>query len=302
MRKVMVCGLLAFGAWLTTQASPLAGCYSVTPPGGWSERLQGGVPGRTGNEIRASDGATYLFAGAKIAPNGVTTEPPGSEWDYLTKYVGGTLVLSNVPGAPWFTACESAKAFVVSMPEVMVKTRSTRFTGADQGRLEFELSGQSGWISILATYAGMPQYRADGADVVASGTLDSAQVCIGERVAVEVRGDDGSRPAPLNVKSRGVIPVVIYGTKDFDVRTIAPASLRLDCVPVLRWSYEKECNGGTLALVLKFDTQAVVANLPPVRDRQVIPLILTGELKSGEPISGSDEVIILGVSKNPKGR
>jgi hypothetical protein len=295
MRVQIVCGLVAVSTWATAQAAPLAGCYTVTPPGGWSERLQGGHPGMVGNEIRASDGASYSFFGARIAE--VQPDSTGT-WDWLTRYDGGTLVLTNLPGAPWYTPCDPAGEFVVPMPEVMVKTRSTRFAGTtNEGRLEFELSGQHEWIDILATYAGLPAYEPDGADVIAHGQLATARVRIGMRVAVEVRGGHGRGPDPINVKSHGVIPVMVLGTKQFDVRTIDPASVRLECVPALRWSLVKACRDRTPDLVLLFDTQAVVGNLPPVHQRQVIPLILTGELKSGEPISGSDDVIVLGAQK-----
>lgn len=131
----------------------------------------------------------------------------------------------------------------------------------------------------------------------------------------------GSCPNPINTKSKGVLPVTIAGTEDFDVTTIDPASVRLLADPdvgfagvaPLRWSYEDvatpyddelddayschELNGdGYMDLNLKFDNQVVVAALGVVSDGDVIIIVLTGNLteeNGGTPIVGADVVIII---------
>ena len=50
---------------------------------------------------------------------------------------------------------------------------------------------------------------------------------------------------------------------------------------------------GFLDRTLQFDTQAVVAALGPVTDREVLVLKLTGQLLDGTPIVGEDVVVIL---------
>jgi hypothetical protein len=124
-----------------------------------------------------------------------------------------------------------------------------------------------------------------------------------------------SCPNPINTKSRGVLPVAIAGTKDLDVTKIDPSSLRLAGVAPLRSSIEdvatpflpltgkskaNDCTtrgrDGIRDLTLKFDTQAVVAALGAVRDREVRVLSLTGRLKAefgGTPLQGEDVVRIL---------
>jgi hypothetical protein len=122
-----------------------------------------------------------------------------------------------------------------------------------------------------------------------------------------------SFPNPLNLKSKGVLPVAICGTEDFDVTTIDPETIRLtmedvaEGVPPLRWSYEdvatpyegEPCSGhdlagdGYLDLTLKFKTQEVVQTLglDAFSNRDVIILILTGNLMeeyNGSPIRGQD--------------
>jgi len=126
-----------------------------------------------------------------------------------------------------------------------------------------------------------------------------------------------SCPNPLNVVARGVLPVAIAGTKDFKVAHIDPATVKLEGVEALRFSFEDvttpyepflgkkkdryECTtfgaDGYLDLSLKFDLQAVVAALKPrVLDREVRILTITGNLKEeygGKPIQGEDVIVIL---------
>lgn len=127
----------------------------------------------------------------------------------------------------------------------------------------------------------------------------------------------GSWPNPITVKSKGVIPVAICGTEDFDVTTIDPATIQITLDPEeegvspLRWSYEDvatpwtgEDGGGHnlggdgyLDLTLKFSTKEVVNTLGLENYAgQTIPLYIIGNLKEeegGTPIEGHDWVWIL---------
>jgi hypothetical protein len=127
-------------------------------------------------------------------------------------------------------------------------------------------------------------------------------------VAVDIK--PGSCPNPLNVKDQGVLPVAILGSRDFDVFTVDPASVRLEGVAPVRSSYEdvaapvtnrrNECDcttdgpDGHLDLVLKFDTQRVVNVLGPCSNGDTFLLTLTGTDLGGTPIEGKDCVVIVG--------
>jgi hypothetical protein len=90
-------------------------------------------------------------------------------------------------------------------------------------------------------------------------------------IEVPVDIKPGSCPNPINTKSKGVLPVTIAGTEDFDVTMIDPASVRLLADPV-------------------------VAALGDVSDGDVIIIVLTGNLteeNGGTPIVGADVVIII---------
>lgn len=131
----------------------------------------------------------------------------------------------------------------------------------------------------------------------------------------------GSCPNPLNLKSKGVLPIAILGNEDFDAADIDPETVRLtregygDGVAPLRWSYEDvatpfegelcDCHAltsdGYVDLSLKFDTQELVTTLSlDNAEGQTIPLILIGNLKEeagGRDITGSDCIRILETGK-----
>jgi hypothetical protein len=122
-----------------------------------------------------------------------------------------------------------------------------------------------------------------------------------------------SCPNPLNLKSRGVLPVAVLGSEDFDVYNIDVASIRLADVAPIRSSFddvatpvtdgnECECNtegpDGYTDLTLKFKTQEIVEKLintsNELVDRQTLSLTLTGALSDDTLIEGTDCVLLVG--------
>jgi len=122
-----------------------------------------------------------------------------------------------------------------------------------------------------------------------------------------------SWPNPLQLRDRGVLPVAICGTEDFDAATIDPATIELTReslgvgVSPLRWSWEDVATpymgepygghdlgpDGYLDLTLKFKTQEVIEtlDLDDLNDGDVIMLIITGNIMEeydGTPIEGRD--------------
>ena len=133
--------------------------------------------------------------------------------------------------------------------------------------------------------------------------------------AVPVDIKPGSCPNPVNVKAKGVLPVAILGTGEFDVTQVDLASVDLEGVAPLRWNWEdvatpfvgkedaydctEEGPDGYMDLTLKFDTQEVVSALgDEVSDGDVLVLQLTGMLLDGNPFVGEDVVVILKKGKN----
>jgi len=124
-----------------------------------------------------------------------------------------------------------------------------------------------------------------------------------------------SCPNPLNVKSKGVLPVAILGTDSFDATQVDPSTITLQGVAPIRWAIadvaapyspyigKESCQNCTTAgpdgysdLTLKFDAQAIVDVLGEVEDGDCVKLTITGWLKGefgGGPIIGEDLVWIL---------
>jgi len=133
-------------------------------------------------------------------------------------------------------------------------------------------------------------------------------------IAVEFDAHPTSCPNPLNARSRGVFPAAILGTADFDVTTIDPSTLLLEGVAPLRWEYADvatpdpedaevcDCNEMAgdfiLDLVLKFNTQELVAAIAPFEVGDIIEITITGLTTDGDEIEGTDCVIIRGHGAN----
>jgi hypothetical protein len=124
-------------------------------------------------------------------------------------------------------------------------------------------------------------------------------------VAIDIK--PGSCPNPLNVNAKGVLPVAVLGTADFDVTAIDLASVRLAGVAPIRSSFEDvgtpadggecECTtagaDGYIDLSLKFNTEDIVNAIGEVTDGETLELTLTGELSDGTAIEGADCVVII---------
>jgi photosystem II stability/assembly factor-like uncharacterized protein len=155
---------------------------------------------------------------------------------------------------------------------------------------------------------------ADGT-VLYAGTNGAGVFRLGiPRQNVEVDIKPQSCPNPLNIKSKGVLPVAILGTANFDVSDIDVSSVKLVGVVPLR-SDEKDvatpfdgelCDctkkgpDGFEDLTLKFDKKTIVDALGEVNKGDEVELNLTGELRDGTPIEGTDCVVITPVGRGPQ--
>lgn len=147
--------------------------------------------------------------------------------------------------------------------------------------------------------------------VTLGGFLTLHLIGICNNISLDIK--PGSCPNPFNVAGRGLLPVAILGSEDFDVSTIVPTSVRLADVAPIRDIYEdvagpvtdaNECGcttegpDGYPDLVLKFRSQEIVDALiddPGDLTRgDILALSLTGELLDGGSIIGSDCIVLVG--------
>jgi len=147
-------------------------------------------------------------------------------------------------------------------------------------------------------------------------------------IQVNIDIKPGSCPNPLNPKSKGIVPVAIVGTGEFDPTTeVVPESTTLEGVPVLKWEIldstqpddydptdcsdcfnaeenlncdldgdginDAYCGDGIPDMILYFDTQELVEVIGHAVKGDCLELILRGELIGGEEFGGSDSMVIL---------
>jgi hypothetical protein len=161
----------------------------------------------------------------------------------------------------------------------------------------------------------------DGAEYAAQSV--SIEVPDTSTVEVPVDVKPTSCPNPVNLTSKGVVPVSILGTGSLDVETIDPATVSIFGVSPVRWaiedvaspyspfigkSDEMDCNtagpDGYMDLTFKFDKQELVTAFGNVEDGQVITLQVAGQLKSefdARAIIGEDVVRVIKKGKKAKG-
>jgi hypothetical protein len=228
-------------------------------------------------------------------PGGPTTttwqfDPPifafGGNWD------------PGVPGGPGAAIAVSINGSWVPVGEI-----PNNYTGQFWGFVSTELFSQ---VRLKAGSV------CDGAW---AETYEMDNMVYSFAVVVPVDIKPMSCPNPLNVGAKGVLPVAILGTADFDVTQVDVATVQLEGVSPLRWDCEdvatpfepfigkeacdcctEEGPDGYLDLTLKFDTQEIVAALGDVEDGDCVVLHLTGNLMEeydGTPILGEDVVVIL---------
>jgi hypothetical protein len=160
-------------------------------------------------------------------------------------------------------------------------------------------------------------FPTDATDLDGNHRVDNGIVDMGAyefihtiKVAVDIKPQ--SCPNPVNVKSRGVLPVAILGSDVLDVNDIDFDSILFEGIAPLRGSYDDvaspvaddtECActtdgaDGYMDLTLKFKTQEIASALGEVVDDEMWMLHLTGNLKDGTPIEGTDCIIIKKINK-----
>jgi len=106
---------------------------------------------------------------------------------------------------------------------------------------------------------------------------------------VEVKIDikPGSDPNPINLKSKGVVPVAVLTTGDLDAGTVDPVTVSFAGAAPLRWTAEDVDGDGDVDLLLHFKTQEL--NL----DADSTDATLTGSTFDGQLIQGTDTVEVV---------
>ena len=103
----------------------------------------------------------------------------------------------------------------------------------------------------------------------------------------------GSDPNSINLGSKGVVPVAVLTTEDFDAAEVDPETVRFgpDEAEAVHWALEDVDDDSDIDLILHFKTQEAGISTGDTETT------LTGETYDGNPIQGTGTVNIV-----PKGR
>lgn len=102
-----------------------------------------------------------------------------------------------------------------------------------------------------------------------------------------------SWPNPVNVSSKGVVPVAVMGSEMFDATMIDPMSVTLAGIAPVKWSMDDVDYDGYMDMVFHFDTQALVAALGSVADGDSLWLSMMGITSDGNVFYGEDMIHVL---------
>ncbi len=113
-------------------------------------------------------------------------------------------------------------------------------------------------------------------------------------VTIDIKpGEDSGEPAPINLGSRGVVPVAVLSDDGFDAARIDPETVRFAGAAAFHWNLEEVDGDGDQDMIFQFPTQELKLN------EDSTEATLTGKTFGGTKFSGTDAIRI--VPSNPNG-
>lgn len=181
------------------------------------------------------------------------------------------------------------------------------------GQLVIDTDDQEDWDELNAMIDdGKIMTSEEGMVVVSDyGITNEGKFTIQIAIPVDVDIKPGGCPNPLRVNfiGKGVYPVAIVGSENFDVLTIDVDTITLHGVAPIRSGVADVSTAGDVCvlgpdgtpdLVLKFDRQAILTalentygDLAEIPNREELPLTLLAETDEGTLVAGTDSLVIL---------
>lgn len=248
--------------------------------------------------------ANYLNAGGRVLAIAEWNAFAGSinTMNDLASHVGADLQVvaaaidlgfhttTNIDPSPFTAGVSSIRYAATSEVQVQVgpdahslvrsTNTATTFIGVDKiGSGVFALFGDSNVLSDNSADG----YTAHDNGVLAANLCDKASYVLD----VEIDIKPGSDPNSINLKSKGVIPVAILTTPDFDASTVDPATVLFAGASPTHWALEDVDGDGDIDLILHVPTQSTNIQQGDTE------ACLTGQTFGGQDIQGCDSVNVV---------
>ncbi len=169
-----------------------------------------------------------------------------------------------------------------AMPE------TTSFEGSDGKLWDTDTYDVSAHVSAGDTSCTVKLQRGDDC------LVHIAQVfSVTRTIDIDIDIKPGSYPNSININSKGVIPVAILTTDDFDAADVDPETVRFGPAEVspVHYALEDVDGDGDIDMILHFKTQETGIALGDTEAS------LTGETYSGQKIEGTDSVRVIDKGK-----
>jgi hypothetical protein len=135
----------------------------------------------------------------------------------------------------------------------------------------------------------LPQINANG-DIIWQGYdgSDSDIFLALGIIQVEIDIKAGGNPNTINLKSRGMVPVAVLTTQNFDATTVEPYSVAFAGASPVWWRWVDVDRDGDLDMLFHFRIQELIE-----LDEESTEATLTGKTFEGTAFEGTDSVSIV---------
>jgi hypothetical protein len=157
-------------------------------------------------------------------------------------------------------------------------------------------------VSLLVFSSDVPIYLVDTSDDDKSGD---------DSIEVQIDIKPGDEQNNINLNSKGVVPVAVLTTEQFDAATVDPATALFAGAAPERWKLEDVDGDGNDDLLLHFRTQeldldqgsteaTLTAQTVQLTGPMTMTIQSTDQVSSGSIVSGTDDVRIVSSKKSKK--
>jgi hypothetical protein len=215
---------------------------------------------------------------------------PGRPLRVISDGTGGTCTVVDDPGTLQQVLPDALTTRILSLDLTVNGTSAGSTTGEEPVEMQLNDVDVSALVVPGSNLIQAIATARDGTVVTAETTLDAIL-----RLDVTIDIKPGSDVNPINLKSKGKVPVAILGSATFDVSNVDPTTVQLAGSPVvvtgngsnLMASFEDVNGDGYVDLLVHVATQDLNLSLGDAA------ATLTGALYDGTPIQGSDTVRIV---------